>query len=87
MGKKKPKLYPDAVPTSIPATTASRRRCHKSKRSGDATAKTVRPTPMATRFDGTCNGLKYQGLFFDRADSRDDQLYQVKRDIVEYIGK
>jgi len=57
------------------------------KRSGEAAVRTVRAAPATANFDGTCNGLKGRGLVFDAADAKADQLSQVKREIVEYIGK
>mmetsp|Transcript_53098 Transcript_53098/g.158901 ORF Transcript_53098/g.158901 Transcript_53098/m.158901 type:complete len:92 (-) Transcript_53098:1615-1890(-) len=90
MGKKKPKVEPDAAASHEAATAAgavTRKRRNKSKKTGEPAAKPTRRPIPSSRFDGTCYGLKGRGIVFDSADPRADRFTQVKREIVEHIGK
>mmetsp|Transcript_51777 Transcript_51777/g.155378 ORF Transcript_51777/g.155378 Transcript_51777/m.155378 type:complete len:122 (-) Transcript_51777:1860-2225(-) len=86
MGEKKPKVDLDAAPSSG-AAAAPRRRQNKPSKVGESSARQMRTAGPSPIFDGTCDGLKGQGLVFDSASPRADRFTQVKRDIIEYIGK
>mmetsp|Transcript_29273 Transcript_29273/g.86680 ORF Transcript_29273/g.86680 Transcript_29273/m.86680 type:complete len:93 (+) Transcript_29273:120-398(+) len=91
MDEKKSKVEPDAASssgtTAAAASAAPRRLRNRANRSGEPSAKPVRVATPSSKFDGTCDGLRGRGLVFDSADTRADRFMQMKREIIDYIGK